>query len=154
MFLKKNEFLISFIWGFILAVWSLFSSFFFYYKLNISIGRNQKDIENDYLAIIFIAPFLETILFNSFVYYILIKLKIVKKWQIIVTSTLLFSVSHFQNLYLIFVTIPVGLLFSTRYYNLSMKYNEFFSTANIIFSHMVMNISILLFKIYFITHFQ
>ena len=152
MFLKKNEFLASFFWGFILAVWSLFSSLFFYYKLNISIGKNQNDI--DYLAIIFFAPLLETILFNSFVYYILIKLKIVKKWQIIVTSTLLFSVSHFQNLYLIFVTIPVGLLFSIRYYNLSMKYNEFFSTANIIFSHMVMNISILLFKIYFITHFQ
>lgn len=146
-YIIKSELIKSVFYGFFFAIWSFTSTFFLFYFFDLKIGNKQSDISTNYFVILMIAPILETLLFNSLPYYLLKKVFSKHYYLIIIISTLLFSISHLQSVFLLLLTIPVGYFLSYRYYWSSEKYDEFISTFYTIISHFVMNFTILTVKI-------
>lgn len=72
----------------------------------------------DYVTYIFLAPLIETVLFQALPYYLLNKIAFFRSriWLIILVSSLAFALSHFYSIGYVFFSFFPGVLFMIGYY--------------------------------------
>lgn len=93
----------------------------------------------EFLATVILAPFLETIIFQVIVIELLIRLR-VRPLIAILTSALLFALSHNYHIFYILAVLPSGILFAYYYYILRKRKGVLFAFLVIALLHALLNL--------------
>jgi len=109
----------SILLGISLCLWSIISSYLTSKLTGISLG-NRNNINTDFKSfslVVFIAPFLETLIFQWLIIYQTYESceKGNKKELSIILSSVLFGLSHFYNICYLMSAIGAGILLATSF---------------------------------------
>lgn len=154
LFFLKTSFLVLF--SIILSIKILWSSVLLRFsKLTGINSGTQNDIifesvEVEFLIAVILAPLVETFLFQYLIFLILDNLKISKKW-VILTSALLFALTHNYSLLRIFHAFGGGILFGYTYWLCQLKYRYPFLV--VLLMHASYNLYVFLIKHNYINSF-
>lgn len=148
LFTKKNiKFYIVFLSCLLLKIF--FSYFFSYISILFSIdAKNNNPFENEdvkfiFLTVVFIAPFLETLIFQYIPYYALKLIKVHNYWLRLFIPTLIFGLCHYYSWMYILVMCFMGVILNYFYlYCVANRKNAFIWVAIL---HSVYNFYQLLF---------
>ncbi len=103
---------------------------------------SQSDSFMFIIQVIFLAPIIETLLFNYCVQEFFEKNK--RRLTGVVVSTFLFALTHCYSVYYVIYTFLIGLVFSFSYLIIRGSNSKFSSFSIIAFAHFLHNLSTLL----------
>lgn len=154
----KNKFSATFLYSFILIAWSLLSTIFFLKVFGIKLGQEQSKIFSsritEFFVTVLFAPIIETLIFQTILYYIitesLSKYKTnIKNNSFIIISGVLFGLSHYFNVFLLGSAIIAGIILGVAFVDFKNKNNIFITSVLIVVVHSLFNFYVFLIKIIF-----
>ena len=144
----------SILLGISLCSWSIISSYLLSKLTEISFGNhNSNNINADFKSfslVVFIAPFLETLIFQWLIIYQTYESceKGHKKKLSIVLFSVLFGLSHFYNIYYLISAIGAGILLATSFCHFREKSSWLSAIFYVTLIHSFSNLLIFMMKFF------
>ena len=142
MYKKFVDFI--FWYSIIIFIWGITSSFLIHQILGDSDPQRINSISLDiqFLFIIIIAPFVETLIFQTSIFFICNKIFKLNNVDIVVItiSTLLFGLAHYYNFYIMIKSFVSGFFFAHLYSRIIKDYKITVATIVVFMTHLFANL--------------
>jgi hypothetical protein len=148
--LKLKFFISSFFISIALLFYNIIYSTLILKFVHVKLG-NQNKFDNsisNFILVVFIAPFIETILFQFLlIYQVYESYKTLKtKYFAVFVSTFFFALSHFYSFYYFLGSVFAGLFLALSFCHFKEKTNYFSAVIYVMLSHSLLNGYVFLIK--------